>query len=78
MIQNLLCTVHGNLKSINSRSLVQTMNTFSLMKTISNLTHMKSINNLSLVKIIIEHVMRNRVLLRPIVLFLRVHCSRAS
>ena len=36
--------------------------------------HMKSINNISLVKTIIEHVMRTRVLGRPIV-FLRVRCS---
>ena len=35
---------------------------------------MKSINSLSLVKTIIEHVMRIRVLRRPIV-FLRVRCS---
>jgi len=35
---------------------------------------MKSINNLSLVKTIIEHVMRMRVLRRPIV-FPRIRCS---
>jgi len=57
---------------MNSLSLVQTMNTLSLIKTVHNLTHMKSINSLSLVKTIIEHVMRTRVLRRPIV-FLRFH-----
>jgi len=40
----------------------------------NNLTQMKNISNLALVKTIIEHVMRTRLLRRTIV-FLRVRCS---
>ena len=69
-----LYTVHANLKSINSISLVKTMNKLPLIKSINNITRMKNINKFSLVKNIIEHVMRMRVLRRPI-LFLRVRCS---
>jgi hypothetical protein len=54
-----------NLKNINSLSLVKTTNKLSLIR---------SISNLFLVKTVIEHVMRTRVLRRPIV-FLRVRCS---
>ena len=50
------------------------MNKLSLIKSINILTHMKSINILSLVKTVIEHAMRTRVLGRPMVFF-RVRCS---
>jgi len=43
------------------------MKKLSIIKSINNLTHMKNINNLSLVKSVIEHVMRTRMLRRPIV-----------
>jgi len=38
------------------------MNKLSRIKSINKLMHMKSINNLYQVKIIIEHIMRTRVL----------------
>jgi hypothetical protein len=61
-------------KNINILFLVSTVNKLSLIKSTNNLTRMKRTNSLSLVKNIIEHVVRKRVLRRPVV-FHRVHCS---